>query len=146
MLIVRSLPLVASLAAVATAVALPTAAQELQPHRAIYTVSMLEKGKVGMGAPGHYAFEVKQTCDGYVIQQRMRLEVEGAKGSEVCGQTSQVTENRAGRRRKLKKPRTLNGKTTGNQKGVASLDDRGGGQSLFGEPEGQSVALPKGTL
>lgn len=146
MLIVRSLPLVAPLAAVAVAVALPAAAQELQPHRAIYTVSMLEKGKAGVGAPGHYAFELKQTCDGYVIQQRMRLEVEGAKGSAVSEQTSQMTESRDGRKLKFEHRSTLNGKTTSVMKGDASLDDSGGGQSLFGEPEGQSVALPKGTM
>ena len=57
---------------------------------------MLEKGKPGMGAPGTYAFELKQTCDGYVINQRMRLEVEGAKGSVVSEQTS--TDDREPRR------------------------------------------------
>src|SRR4051812_14421666 len=107
MLILRSLPLAAILAAVA----LPAAAQELQPHRAVYTVSTLEKGKVGMGAPGHYAFELKQTCDGYVIQQRMRLEVEGAKGTAVSEQTSQMTESRDGRKLKFEHRSTLNGKT-----------------------------------
>ena len=33
-----------------------------------------------MGPPGTYAFELRQTCDGYVVNQRMRLEVEGAQG------------------------------------------------------------------
>ncbi len=36
-----------------------------------------------MGPPGTYAFELKQTCVGCVINQRMRLEVEGGKGSVV---------------------------------------------------------------
>jgi hypothetical protein len=63
MLTARLLPI----AAVAAGLALPAAAQELQPHRAVYTVSILEKGKPGMGAPGTYAFELRQTCDGYVI-------------------------------------------------------------------------------
>jgi hypothetical protein len=146
MLIVRCLPLAAPVAAVVAAVALPATAQELQPHRAIYTVSMLEKGKVGTGAPGHYAFELKQTCDGYVIQQRMRLEMEGAKGTALTEQTSQMTESRDGRKLKFEHRSTLNGKTTSVLRGEASLDDDGAGQSLFGEPEGQSVALPKGTL
>jgi hypothetical protein len=142
MLIARSLPV----ALLAAAAALPAMAQELQPHRAIYTVAMLEKGRAGMGAPGHYAFELKQTCDGYVIQQRMRLEVEGAKGTSVSEQTSQMTESRDGRRLKFEHRSTLNGKTTSFMKGDASLADDGRGQSLFNEPEGQSVALPKGTL
>jgi hypothetical protein len=142
MLIHRCLPL----AAIAAAIALPAMAQELQPHRAIYSVTMLEKGKVGMGAPGTYAFELKQTCEGYVIQQRMRLEVEGAKGAAVSEQTSQMTESRDGRKLRFEHHSTVNGKSSSSIRGDANLDDDGRGQSLFSEPEGQSVALPKGTL
>ena len=64
-----------SITALATSLALPAAAQDLQPHRAVYSVTMLEKGKSAGGPPGTYAFELKQTCEGYVINQRMRLEV-----------------------------------------------------------------------
>jgi hypothetical protein len=142
MLTLRSLPL----AALAAAIALPAAAQELQPHRAIYSVTMLEKGRPGMGAPGTYAFELKQTCEGYVIYQRMRLEMEGAKGSAVSEQTSQMTESRDGRKLRFEHRSSLNGKAASVLRGDASLDDDGRGQSLFSEPEGQSVALPNGTL
>ena len=142
MLTFRSLPV----AALAVAIALPAAAQELQPHRAVYAVTMLEKGKAGLGAPGTYAFELKQTCEGYVINQRMRLEVEGAKGMAVSEQTSQMTENRDGRKLRFEHRSALNGKATSTLRGDAGLDDDGRGQSLFSDPEGQSVALPKGTL
>ena len=133
-----------SLAAL-TAAALPAAAQELQPHRAIYAVSMLEKGKAGMGTPGTYAFELKQTCDGYVIYQRMRLEVEGAKGSAVSEQTSQMTESRDGRKLHFEHRSTLGGKTVTLLRGDATIDDDGRGQSRFSDPEGQSVSLVDGT-
>jgi len=142
MLIARLLPI----AAVAASLALPAAAQELQPHRAVYSVSMLEKGKPGMGPPGTYAFELKQTCDGYVINQRMRLEVEGSKGSVVSEQTSTMTESRDGRKLRFEHHSAANGKQTSLLRGDATLDDDGHGQALFSEPEGQSVALPKGTL
>ncbi len=128
------------------AIALPAAAQELQPHRAAYAVSLLEKGKPGADSPGTYAFELKQTCDGYVINQRMRLELEGGKGTVVSEQTSTMTESRDGRKLKFEHNTALNGKATSQLKGDATLDDSGSGQSLFGEPEGQSVPLPKGTL
>ncbi len=143
MLTSRHLPL-AVLAAFAAA--LPAAAQELQPHRAIYQVTLLEKGKPGMGAPGTYAFELKQTCDGYVIQQRMRLELEGGKGTVLSEQTSTMTEGRDGRRLKFEHHSSTNGKAKSLLRGDATLDDDGHGQSLFSDPEGQSVALPKGTL
>jgi hypothetical protein len=142
MLIFRSLPV----AVLAAALALPAMAQELQPHRAVYTVTLLEKGKAGIGAPGTYAFELRQTCEGYVVNQRMRLEVEGAKGSAVSEQTSQMTESRDGRKLKFEHRSMLNGKATTFMRGDAGLDDDGRGQSLFSDPEGQSVALPSGTL
>jgi hypothetical protein len=142
MLTSRLLPV----AALAASLALPAAAQDLQPHRAVYSVSMLEKGKPGMGPPGTYAFELKQTCDGYVINQRMRLEVEGSKGSVVSEQTSTMTESRDGRKLRFEHHSAANGKQTSLLRGDATLDDEGRGQSLFSEPEGQSVALPKGTL
>jgi hypothetical protein len=142
MLNVRHLPL----AALAASLALPAAAQELQPHRAIYQVTMLEKGRAGMGAPGTYAFELKQTCEGYVIQQRMRLEVEGAKGMVLSEQSSTMTETRDGRRLKFEHQSSANGKPKSLVRGDATVDDDGHGQSLFTDPEGQSVALPKGTM
>ncbi len=142
MLTTRFLPI----AVLAASLSLPAAAQELQPHRAVYTVTMLEKGKPGMGAPGTYAFELKQTCDGYVINQRMRLEVEGGKGSIVSEQTSTMTESRDGRKLRFEHHSTAEGKQINLLRGEATLDDEGGGQALFSEPEGQSVALPKGTM
>ena len=80
---------------------------------------MLEKGKAGMGPPGTYAFELKQTCDGYVINQRMRLEVEGAKGSVVSEQTSQMTESRDGRKLRFEHHSAVNGKQTSLLRGEA---------------------------
>ena len=134
------------LAVVAASFALPAMAQELQPHRAVYAVTVLEKGKAGMGAPGTYAFELKQTCEAYVIHQRMRLEVEGTKDMVVSEQTSTMTESRDGRRLHFEHNSATNGKQTTLMRGDATLDDDGHGQSLFTEPEGQSAALPKGTL
>jgi len=76
----------------------------------------------------------------------MRLEVEGAKGMAVSEQTSQMTENRDGRKLRFEHRSALNGKATSTLRGDAGLDDDGRGQSLFSDPEGQSVGLPKGTL
>jgi hypothetical protein len=142
MLMFRLLPA----AFVAASPVLPAAAQELQPHRAVYSISMLEKGKPGPDQPGTYAFELRQTCDGYVINQRLRLEVEGSKGTVVSEQTSQMTESRDGRKLHFEHHSAANGRQTSLLRGDATLDDDGHGQSLFTEPEGQSVALPKGTL
>ena len=66
--------------------ALPAAAQDMQPHRAAYTAFVLDKGKPNGGPPGTYAYELKLTCDSYVMNQRMRLEIEGPRGMVVSEQ------------------------------------------------------------
>ena len=130
----------------ATMLALPVAAQEMQPHRAVYTAVMLEKGKPSGGAPGTYAFELKLTCDGYVMNQRMRLEVEGPRGTAVSEQQSQMTESRDGKKLHFEHRATVNGRQASLFKGEATLGDDGRGQARYSEPEGQTVALPAGTM
>src|SRR5258708_27949874 len=130
----------------ASTFALPGAAQEMQPHRAVYTATMLERGKPGVGAPGTYAFELKTTCDGYVMNQRMRLEIDGPRGSVVSEQQSQMTESRDGKKLHFDHRSTVNGRLANQFKGEATLDDDGRGQARYNEPEGQSVALPAGTM
>src|SRR5260221_13730385 len=57
-----------------------------------------------------------------------------------------MTESRDGRKLRFEHHSAANGKQTSLLRGDATLDDDGRGQSLFSEPEGQSVALPAGTL
>ncbi|MDP1962780.1 MAG: DUF1849 family protein, partial [Reyranella sp.] len=76
----------------------PVAAQEFAPHRAVYAVTTLERGKPDGGTPGTYAYELKLTCDGYVINQRLKLEIAGARTSIVSEQQSQMTESRDGKK------------------------------------------------
>jgi hypothetical protein len=133
-------------ALVAVTFALPVAAQDMQPHRAVYSATMLERGKPGGGAPGTYAFELRTTCDGYVMNQRMRLEIDGPKGSVVSEQQSQMTESRDGKKLHFEHRSTVNGRLASQFKGEATVDDDGRGQARYSEPEGQSVALPAGTM
>jgi len=127
-------------------IALPAAAQDFQPHRAVYTAVMLEHGKPSVGTPGTYAFELKLTCDGYVMNQRMRLEVDGPRGSVVSEQQSQMTESRDGKKLHFDHRSTFNGRLANQFRGEATLGDDGKGQAHYSEPEGQSVALPAGTM
>jgi hypothetical protein len=126
--------------------ALPAEAQDIQPHRAVYTALVLEKGKPGGGPPGTYAFELKTTCDAYVLNQRMRLEIEGPRGTAVSEQQSQMTESRDGKKLHFEHRSTVNGRQASLFKGEATLGDDGRGQARYSEPEGQTVALPAGTM
>ena len=126
--------------------ALPAAAQDMQPHRAIYTTFVLDKGKPNGGPPGTYAFELKLTCDSYVMNQRLRLSIESPRGAVVSEQQSQMTESRDGKKLHFEHRSTLNGRPASQFRGEATLGDDGRGQSRYSEPDGQTVALPVGTM
>jgi hypothetical protein len=124
----------------------PAWAQDMQAHRAVYGVTMLEHGKPSVNTSGTYAFELKATCEGYVINQRMRLEVDGGRASLVSEQQSQMTESRDGRKLTFEHRSTTNGRAASLIRGEATLDQDGSGEARFSDPGGQTVALPAGTL
>lgn len=134
------------LLAATVAVAAPAVAQDLASHRAVYAVTSLERGKPDGSTPGTYAYELKLTCDGYVVNQRLKLEIAGARTRIVSEQQSQMTESRDGRKFTFEHRSAANGKQIGLFKGEALISDDGGGQARFSDPEGQTAALPAGTL
>ncbi|MBX9942967.1 MAG: cell envelope integrity EipB family protein [Reyranella sp.] len=145
MLKVRQLtPILFALAVLAAAA--PAPAQEFAPHRAVYSVTTLERGKPDGGPPGTYAYELKLTCDGYIVNQRLRLEIAGKRGAVVTEQQSQMTESRDARKLRFEHRTTANGRQTNLVKGEALLGDDGSGEARFADPEGQTAALLAGTL
>jgi len=122
------------------------AAQDFAPHRAAYDVRLLERGKPGVDSIGTYAYEMKATCDSYIVFQRLRLEIDGGRSTVVTEQQLQMTESRDGRKLQFEHRSMLRGKQTGAVRGEASLDEGGSGQARFSEPAGQTIALPAGTL
>ena len=144
MLTVRLLTPMSLLAAVATLA--PAAAQDFAPHRAVYAVSAMDRGKPGTGTSGTYAFELRLTCDGYVVNQRLRLETAGARAAVASEQQSQMTESRDGKKLRFEHRTTTGGRQTSLVKGEALIGDDGKGEARFTDPEGQTVALPGTTL
>jgi hypothetical protein len=124
-----------STAVLLAAPALPAAAQDMAPHRAVYSVVTLDHGKPGDGVPGTY-----------IVNQRLRLEIPGPRGMVVSEQLSQMTESRDGKKLRFEHRSTTDGRETSLIKGDALLGDDGSGQAHFSDPEGQTVALPVGTL
>lgn len=130
----------------ACVVAVPAAAQDFAPHRAVYSVVTLERGKPSASSPGTYAYELKLTCEGFVVNQRLQLEVSGPRAQVASEQQSQMVESRDGKKLRFEHRTTVGGRQTSLVKGEALLGDGGGGQARFAEPDGQTVALPAGTL
>lgn len=123
----------------------PAAAQEFAPHRASYTVNSLEKGKPGSGMRGTYAYELKLTCDGHVVNQRLRLETTGPR-SLTSEQQSQMFESKDGKKLTFEHRSVTGGAQVSLVRGEALLGNDGSGQARFSEPAGQIVSLPAGTL
>jgi hypothetical protein len=121
-------------------------AQEMVPHRAVYEVGAIENGKPTGGTPGTYAYELKLTCDGYVINQRLRLETAGQRSAVVSEQQTQMTESKDGRKLTFEHRSVTGGKQTSLMKGEATMSDDGTGEARFSDPPNQTVALPKGTM
>ena len=63
----RTFLVCSAVAAVSFAVVGPAAAQELAPHRAVYQVFTLDHGKPSGASGGTYAYELRQTCEGVVM-------------------------------------------------------------------------------
>ena len=106
----------------------------------------LDRGKPGTGTSGTYAFEIRLTCDGYVVNQRLRLETAGARAAVASEQQSQMTESRDGKKLRFEHRTTTGGRQTSLVKGEALIGDDGKGEARFTDPEGQSVALTATTL
>src|SRR5262245_39285244 len=94
----------------ALAMATPSAAQDFVPHRAVYAISGVENGKPGVGSSGTYAYELRATCDGYVVNQRLRLDASGGRDAAASEQQSQMTESRDGRRLRFEHRTTTGGR------------------------------------
>ena len=124
----------------------PAMAQEMAPHRAVYAVSAIENGKSTGNTPGTYAYELKLTCDGYIIHQRLRLESAGQRSAVVSEQQTQMSESKDGKKLSFEHRSVTGGKQTSLIKGEAIMADDGTGQARFSDPQNQTVALPAGTL
>jgi hypothetical protein len=133
-------------AALGGLVAFTAQAQELRPYRAAYDVAMLDHGKASADSPGTYAFELKLTCDAYIFNQRLHLEIDGTRTSVVTEQLSQMIESRDGRRLHFEHRTTTNGRQTSLVRGDAVLGQDGTGRARFSEPDGKSAVLPLGTM
>src|SRR5215472_8329078 len=75
---------------------------------------------------GHHAYELKLTCEGYVVHQRLRLETTGPRGVVASEQQSQMTETRDGKKLRFEHINN-SGRQSNVVKGEALLgDDRRG--------------------
>jgi len=136
--------------AVALATAVPVSAADIDPHRALYTLSLASarSGSGVLGANGAMYYEWGETCDGWTVEQRFRLRLTYAEaGGGELSSTLVTWESKDGLRYRFNERRMRNGALTMELHGEAHLDGPGqGGAAEFTRPENANIALAPGVI
>lgn len=136
--------------AFALVIAAPALAADIDPHRALYDLS-LASAKAGsgvLGATGAMYYEWGETCDGWTVEQRFRLRLTYAEaGGGELSSTLVTWESKDGLRYRFNERRLRNGVLTEELHGEAHLDGPGqGGAAEFSRPENAKIALKPGVI
>jgi hypothetical protein len=126
-----------------------TAGTALQPHRAIYHLSLgpAERESDVVAADGRMFYRFAAGCDGWTVENRTVLSLTYETGSDVnTVWTFSSWESLDGLRFRFVGRYEQNGETVERMEGGASLERPGGGGSaVFTRPKDEVVALPQGT-
>ncbi|MGE0154109.1 MAG: cell envelope integrity EipB family protein [Reyranellaceae bacterium] len=149
MVLRRVWTLVAGFAAVAV-FSSAVSATDLAPHRAIYDMRLgaAKRGSTILDVRGAMVIETGESCDGWEVNQRMRLTYSRADAEQVESDSTYASfESKDGQNYRFT-VRTIEDGTPDEQlRGIATFENsRGEGRAVFHEPENKEFALPKGTL
>jgi hypothetical protein len=121
----------------------------VMPHRAIYDMSLtsVKNGSNITGVSGRMLFEWADVCDGWAVQQHLKLHFTYAEGDESDVTSTEITyESKDGKRYNFNIRRVSDGKETEHYVGKAALNDDGSGVASYSIPEGKTEKLPAGTI
>jgi len=122
----------------------------LAPHRAIYSMNLASThaGSGIVGATGTMSYEFADSCDGWIIENRIAITYAYTEGAQAATTTDFLTwESKDGLRYRFRLRNSRDGQVTDEVEGTAALKGKGqGGTAKFTRPEAMSMALPKGTL
>jgi hypothetical protein len=121
----------------------------IAPHRAIYTMTLasVKNGSNIAGVSGRMMFKWSDACDGWTVEQHMKLHFNYAEGDESDVTSADVSwESKDGKRYNFNVLHQTDGKETERYKGRATLDGGKGGSVVYEFPKGKTVDLPVGTL
>lgn len=118
------------------------------PHRAIYdmTLTSVKNGSNIIGVSGKMLFEWGDVCDGWAVQQHLKLHFTYSEGDESDVTSTELTwESKDGKHYTFNIRRVSDGKETERFVGKASLNDQGG-TVTYTVPEKKEASLPAGSL
>jgi hypothetical protein len=125
-------------------------AVEVTPHKALYDMTLLTaKASSGVvGATGTLAYQWGETCDGWTIEQRYKLDMqyEEEKAQEI-GSSFVTWESKDGLKYRFNERKTRDGQLEEEIRGDAQLNGKDhSGTANFVRPKEQSFDLPSGSL
>jgi hypothetical protein len=136
--------------AVALVAAMPAQGADIDPHRALYSLSLgsARSGSGVLGASGAMYYEWGETCDGWTVEQRFRLRLVYAEsGGGELSSTLVTWESKDGLRYRFNERRMRNGALSEEIHGMAHLDGPGkGGTAEFTKPENAKITLQPGVI
>ena len=147
-LLFLALPASAAVNAASAAQAPSMAKIPFAPHRAIYDMSLasVKNGSNITGVSGRMLFEWADVCDGWAVQQHLRLHFNYAEGDDSDVTSTEVTwEAKDGKRYNFNIRRVSDGKETEHFVGKAETK-ADGGLATYSVPEGKTEKLIPGTL
>ncbi|NFV80556.1 cell envelope integrity EipB family protein [Magnetospirillum aberrantis SpK] len=123
---------------------------DMAPHRAVYAMglSSIKPGAGIAAATGTMSYEFDDSCDGWVVENRIAINYAYTEGGQVLSTTDFITwESKDGLHYKFRMRNTRDGQVTEDVEGSAELKGKGqGGVARFTRPEPLTVPLPKGTM
>ncbi len=115
-----------------------TRAPKIAPHRAIYRMSLskVKNGSAILGVSGTMLFDWSDACDGWAIQQHMKLRFSYAEGDEGEVDSAVVTwESKDGKKYHFNVRRLVGGQEDEVFRGRAIRDDKGEGEARYAVPK-----------
>jgi EipB-like len=132
------------------AVAAPAGAVDIAPHRALYSMTLgSTKSNSGVvAARGTMVYEWGETCDGWTVEQRYKLDMQYSEAPEVEISSNYVTwESKDGLRYRFNERKLRNGEPDEEVRGEATLDGPGkGGSAEFARPNKEHMDLAPGVV
>lgn len=120
----------------------------IAPHRAIYDMSLasVKNGSNINGVSGRMLFEWSDVCDGWAVQQHLKLHFSYAEGDESDVSSTEITwESKDGKKYNFNIRRVSDGKETEHYVGKAEVNENGG-TATYSSPGDKVMKLPAGTL
>lgn len=124
-------------------------AVRLQPHKAVYTLSLGDRrtSSTIVEATGQFELEWSDVCDGWAVNQRFRIALLYADGLAInYGWSLSSWEAKDGSHYRFFIRRFDAAGQSESVRGDARLGSDGSGTAVFATPERREVSLPEGTL